>query len=175
LPAEQIDVVVHPQSMVHSFVEFVDGSLIAQLSKNDMKFPILYSLTYPDRIRSPFGRLDLSSLARLDFQELDHRRYPAVGLARAMLAAGGGMPAVLNAANEVAVAAFLEGKISFPDIVAVVSRTADAVGSVPPPSSVEEAEQIDQTARRKAADLVAGGRRTAATVAAGISTSRSSL
>jgi 1-deoxy-D-xylulose-5-phosphate reductoisomerase len=175
LAAEQIDVVVHPQSMVHSFVEFVDGSLIAQLSKNDMKFPILYALTYPDRIRSPFGRLDLSSLARLDFQELDHRRYPAVGLARAMLAAGGGMPAVLNAANEVAVAAFLEGKISFPDIVALVSRTADAVGSVPSPSSVEEAEQIDQTARRKAADLVAGGRRTAATAAAGISTSRSSF
>jgi 1-deoxy-D-xylulose-5-phosphate reductoisomerase len=82
-----------------------------------------------------------------------------------MLAAGGGMPAVLNAANEVAVEAFLAGKISFPDIVAVVSRTADAVGSVPSPSSVEEAEQIDQTARRKAADLVAGARPAAARVA----------
>ncbi len=165
LPAEQIDVVIHPQSWVHSFVEYVDGSLIAQLSKNDMKFPILYALTYPERIRSPFGRLDLSALARLDFQEVDSRRYPAVGLARAMLAAGGGMPAVLNAGNEVAVEAFLAGKISFPDIVAVVSRTADAVGSVPSPSSVEEAEQIDQTARRKAAELVAGARPAAARVA----------
>jgi 1-deoxy-D-xylulose-5-phosphate reductoisomerase len=158
LPAEQIDVVIHPQSAVHSFVEYVDGSLIAQLSKNDMKFPILYALTYPDRIRSPFGRLDLSTLARLDFQDVDVRRYPAVDLARAMLAAGGGMPAVLNAANEVAVEAFLQGKISFPDIVALVSRTADAVGSVPSPSSVEEAEQIDQRARRKAAELAAGVR-----------------
>jgi 1-deoxy-D-xylulose-5-phosphate reductoisomerase len=143
----------------------VDGSLIAQLSKNDMKFPILYALTYPDRIRSPFGRLDLSSLARLDFQDLDDRRYPAVGLARAMLAAGGGMPAVLNAANEVAVDAFLKGKISFPDIVAVVSRTADAVGAVPSPSSVEEAEQIDQRARRRATELVGGAQPAAARVA----------
>jgi len=158
VPAEQIDVVIHPQSWVHSFVEYVDGSLIAQLSKNDMKFPILYALSYPERIRSPFGRLDLSNLTRLDFQDLDARRYPAVGLARAMLAAGGGMPAVLNAANEVAVEAFLQGKISFPDIVALVSRTADAVGSVPSPTSVEEAEQIDQTARRKAAALVAATR-----------------
>jgi 1-deoxy-D-xylulose-5-phosphate reductoisomerase len=165
LPAEQIDVVIHPQSAVHSFVEYVDGSLIAQLSKNDMKFPILYALTYPDRIRSPFGRLDLSSLARLDFQDLDDRRYPAVGLARAMLAAGGGMPAVLNAANEVAVDAFLKGKISFPDIVAVVSRTADAVGAVPSPSSVEEAEQIDQRARRRATELVGGAQPAAARVA----------
>jgi 1-deoxy-D-xylulose-5-phosphate reductoisomerase len=165
VPAEQIDVVIHPQSWVHSFVEYVDGSLIAQLSKNDMKFPILYALTYPERIRSPFGRLDFSNLTRLDFQDLDARRYPAVGLARAMLAAGGGMPAVLNAANEVAVEAFLQGKISFPDIVALVSRTADAVGSVPTPSSVEEAEQIDQTARRKAAGLVSGARPAAARVA----------
>jgi 1-deoxy-D-xylulose-5-phosphate reductoisomerase len=158
VPAEEIDVVIHPQSAVHSFVEYVDGSLIAQLSKNDMKFPILYALTYPDRIPSPFGRLELSSLARLDFQEVEPRRYPAVGLARQALSAGGGMPAVVNAANEVAVEAFLQGKISFPDIVGVVAETGAAVGSVPSPASVEHAEAIDQDARRRATELVASAR-----------------
>jgi 1-deoxy-D-xylulose-5-phosphate reductoisomerase len=154
LPVDRIDVVIHPQSAVHSFVEYVDGSLIAQLSKNDMKLPILYALTYPDRIPTPFGRLDLATLARLDFAEVDPRRYPAVGLAREALRAGGGMPAVLNAANEVAVDAFLTGKISFPDIVAVVAETAAAVGAVHSPGSVDEAEAIDQEARRKAEVLV---------------------
>jgi len=154
VPAERIDVLIHPQSVVHSFVEYVDGSLIAQLSKNDMKFPILYALTYPDRIPSPFGRIGLSELSRLDFQEVDPRRYPAVGLAREALRAGGAMPAVLNAANEVAVEAFLQGKISFPDIVQVVAETGAAVGSLPSPASVEEAESIDQTARRRASELL---------------------
>jgi 1-deoxy-D-xylulose-5-phosphate reductoisomerase len=154
VPAAKIDVLVHPQSAVHSLVEYVDGSLIAQISKNDMKFPILYALTYPDRIPSPFGRLDLADLSRMDFQPVDPRRYPAVGLARAALEAGGGMPAVLNAANEVAVEAFLQGKISFPDIVSVVSEAAAAAGSLPSPSSVEEAEAIDAGARRKASELV---------------------
>ncbi len=156
LPVDRIDVVIHPQSAVHSLVEYVDGSLIAQISKNDMKFPILYALTYPERIASPFGRLDLSELSRLDFQQVDPRRYPAVGLAREALRSGGGMPAVLNAANEVAVEAFLQGKISFPDIVGVVSETGSSIGSVPSPSSVEEAESIDRTARRKASERVRG-------------------
>ncbi|HTO88586.1 MAG TPA: 1-deoxy-D-xylulose-5-phosphate reductoisomerase [Thermoanaerobaculia bacterium] len=158
LPVEKIDVVIHPQSAVHSFVEYVDGSLIAQLSKNDMKFPILYALTYPDRLPSPFGRLELSSLSRLDFEPVDPRRYPAVDLARAALKAGGGMPAVLNAANEVAVEAFLQGKISFPEIVGVVAEAGDNFGSVPSPSSVEEAEEIDQAARRKASEIVGTAR-----------------
>jgi len=158
LPGERIDVVIHPQSAVHSLVEYVDGSLIAQLSKNDMRFPILYALTYPDRIPSPFGRLELSALSRLDFQEVDPRRYPAVALARAALESGGGMPAVLNAANEVAVEAFLQGKISFPDIVAVVAETVGAVGSIPSPSSVEAAEETDRAARRKASERVESAR-----------------
>ena len=128
LPGPKIDVVIHPQSAVHSMVEFVDGSLVAQLSLNDMRFPILYALAYPDRVANPFGRLDLVSIGRLDFQALEPERYPAVAVARAALAPGGGAPAVLNAANEVAVAAFLEGKISFPDIVHVVSETCAARG-----------------------------------------------
>ena len=165
MPVERIDVLVHPQSSVHSFVEYVDGSLIAQLSLNDMKFPILYALTYPERIPAPFGRLDLAALARLDFEPVDPRRYPAVGLAREALRAGGGMPAVVNAANEVAVAAFLDGTICFPDIVGVVAETAAAIGATPSPSSVDEAEGIDASARRTASERVA--RAAAAVRAAG--------
>ncbi|HEV2062930.1 MAG TPA: 1-deoxy-D-xylulose-5-phosphate reductoisomerase [Thermoanaerobaculia bacterium] len=153
LPAEKIDVVIHPQSAVHSVVEFVDGSLVAQLAPNDMRFPILYALAYPERVANPFGRLDLVALGRLDFYEVEPERYPAVGLAREALARGGGAPAVMNAANEVAVAAFLEGKISFPDIVHVVSETCAAEGRVPAPASVAEAEAIDGAARRRAGDL----------------------
>jgi 1-deoxy-D-xylulose-5-phosphate reductoisomerase len=151
---EKIAVVVHPQSVVHSLVEFVDGSYLAQLGRNDMKFPILYALSYPERVANAFGRLDLVEVGRLEFFELDPARYPAVGLARAALAAGGGMPAVVNAANEVAVEAFLAGKISFPGIVAVVSDTASASGRVSAPGSLEEAEEIDRMARDRAGEAV---------------------
>ncbi len=153
LPAERISVVLHPQSVIHSFVEFVDGSLVAQLARNDMKFPIAYALTYPDRFPNRFGRLDLLTLGRLEFYEVEPERYPAVDLARQALGSGGGMPAVVNAANEVAVEAFLQGKISFPGIVAVVSETASAVGAVRPPASLDEAEEIDRMARRQARDF----------------------
>jgi 1-deoxy-D-xylulose-5-phosphate reductoisomerase len=154
LPGEKIDAVIHPQSLIHSFVEFVDGSLVAQLAKNDMKFPIVYALSYPERLPNDFGRLDLVALSRLDFFELDPRRYPALGLARAALAAGGGMPAILNAANEIAVAAFLEGKISFPDIVNVVSATMETTGRKAAPASLDEAEEVDRAAREAASALV---------------------
>jgi 1-deoxy-D-xylulose-5-phosphate reductoisomerase len=163
LPGEKIDAVIHPQSLIHSFVEFVDGSLVAQLAKNDMKFPIVYALSYPERLPNDFGRLDLVALSRLDFFELDPRRYPAIGLARAALAAGGGMPAVLNAANEIAVAAFLEGKISFPDIVSVVSATMETTGHRAAPASLDEAEEVDRASREAASTLV---RRRPAPVAA---------
>ncbi len=154
LPGERIDVVIHPQSLIHSFVEFVDGSLLAQMAKNDMKFPIVYALSYPDRFANDFGRLDLVALARLDFFDVEPRRYPALTLARQALAAGGGMPAVLNAANEIAVAAFLEGKISFPDIVSVVSRTMDSAGRTPAPASLEEAEGVDRASREAASAII---------------------
>jgi 1-deoxy-D-xylulose-5-phosphate reductoisomerase len=150
----QIDVVIHPQSVIHSFVEFVDGSLVAQIARNDMRFPILYALSYPERLPNPFGRLDLVGLGHLEFHEVDRERYPALGVARAALEAGGGVPAVVNAANEVAVEAFLEGKISFPDIVAVVSETAAAQGRLPAPATVEEAESIDREARRAASRIL---------------------
>ena len=153
LPGEKIDVVIHPQSAVHSIVEFVDGSQVAQLSPNDMRFPILYALAYPDRVPNPFGRLDLVALSRLEFFEVEPARYPAVDLARRALASGGGAPAVLNAANEVAVEAFLTGKISFPDIVHLVSETCAAQGRVPAPATVAEAEEIDTAARRRAGEI----------------------
>jgi 1-deoxy-D-xylulose-5-phosphate reductoisomerase len=163
LPGDRIDAVIHPQSLIHSFVEFVDGSLVAQLARNDMKFPIVYALSYPERHPNPFGRLDLVALSRLDFFELDLKRYPAIGLARQALAAAGAMPAVLNAANEVAVAAFLEGKISFPDIVNVVSGTMESTGRRPAPGSLDEAEDADRAARETTSVLV---RRRPAPVAA---------
>ena len=154
LPEERIEVVIHPQSLIHSFVEFVDGSLVAQLARNDMKFPIVYALSYPERLANAFGRLDLVALARLDFVPVEPRRYPALGLAREALRAGGGMPAVLNAANEVAVAAFLEGKISFPDIVNLVSEVMNAVGPNSAPQSLEEAERLDAKARQEASAVL---------------------
>ena len=153
LPSSRIDVVIHPQSVIHSFVEFVDGSLVAQISRNDMKFPILNAISHPDRLPNPFGTLDLDEVGRLEFEEVDPRRYPALGLARAALESGGGMPAVVNGANEVAVEAFLEGKISFPDIVAVVAETAAAFGRAPAPRSLDEAEEIDRRARRSASRI----------------------
>jgi 1-deoxy-D-xylulose-5-phosphate reductoisomerase len=153
LPPERISVVIHPQSVIHSFVEFADGSLIAQLAKNDMKFPIVYALTYPERLSNEFGRLDLVAVKKLEFFEVEPERYPAVELALEALRLGGGMPAVVNGANEVAVAAFLEGKISFPEIVSVVSETAEAAGTVPAPTTLDEAEDIDRMARRRASDI----------------------
>ncbi len=132
----------------------MDGSLVAQLAKNDMKFPIVYALSYPDRLPNAFGRLDVVALSRLDFAPVEPRRYPALGLAREALRAGGGMPAVLNAANEVAVAAFLEGKISFPDIVCVVSEAMNTVGPTLAPQSLEEAEEIDGRARQAASAIL---------------------
>ena len=126
LPASAIDVVVHPQSILHSFVEYRDGSWLAQLSVNDMIFPIQYALAWPERWANDFPRLPLESLGALELEPLDEARFPAVGLARRALAANSSAPAVLNAANEVAVGAFLEGRISFPRIVAVVDAVLDA-------------------------------------------------
>jgi 1-deoxy-D-xylulose-5-phosphate reductoisomerase len=117
---EQIAVVVHPESRVHSLVEYVDGTVIAQLSVNDMRFPILYALSYPERLPSPLGFLDLVEVGSLHFAQADERRFPCLRLAREALRAGGTVPAVLNAANEVSVAAFLAGRLRFTSIPAVV-------------------------------------------------------
>ncbi|HPA51235.1 MAG TPA: 1-deoxy-D-xylulose-5-phosphate reductoisomerase [Thermoanaerobaculia bacterium] len=156
VPPERIGVVIHPQSIVHSFVEWIDGSVIAQISPNDMRFPILYALTYPERVPTPMPKLDLPSLGTLELAALDERRYPAVPLAYAALRAGGTAPAVLNAANEVAVAAFLEGRIPYRSLVPVVERVL-ADHPVSPATTLEAVLEADREARRRAAELVSSG------------------
>jgi len=125
VPGERIDVVVHPQSIVHSLVEWRDGSWLAQLSVNDMIFPIQYALAWPERWDNEFPRLEPEKLGRLEFLPVDSQRFPAVALVRAALAAGESAPAVFNAANEVAVAAFLAGRIPFPAIVETARRVLE--------------------------------------------------
>jgi 1-deoxy-D-xylulose-5-phosphate reductoisomerase len=153
VPGDRIDVLIHPQSIVHSMVEYVDGSVLAQLSPNDMRFPILYALTYPERVPAPFARLALEELGRLDFAPLENDRYPAVGLAYDALRAGGSAPAVLNAANEEAVAAFLAGRIPYNEVVATVARVLGR-HEVVPVGSVAQALEHDAWARRAAHEIL---------------------
>ena len=148
MPAERIDIVIHPQSIVHSMVEYVDGSIIAQLSTTDMKFPIQYALLYPDRVTAPFARLDLARIRTLDFLPVDPERFPAVELAYAACRAGGSMPAVLNAANEVAVERFLAGELPFTGIVEVVNRVLEKHASEAAAiDSIDDALRYDAWAR----------------------------
>jgi 1-deoxy-D-xylulose-5-phosphate reductoisomerase len=125
LPAERIAIVVHPQSIVHSLVEYADGSLLAQLGSPDMRTPIAQALAYPKRIAAGVESLDLIKLGRLDFQAPDPGRFPALGLARAAAVAGGLAPAWLNAADEVAVQAFLDKRLNFGDIPGVIAATME--------------------------------------------------
>jgi 1-deoxy-D-xylulose-5-phosphate reductoisomerase len=128
MPFERVDVVVHPQSIVHSMVEFIDGAVLAQLGMPDMGIPILYALSYPDRLPCPAPLLDLVKVGALTFQAPDLGRFPCLDLARHAGMAGGGASVVLNAANEVAVAAFLEGRVRFMDIPRLIGRALDALG-----------------------------------------------
>lgn len=125
---EEIEVLIHPQSIVHSLVEYRDGSVLAQLGIPDMRIPIAYALSYPERLPLPLPGLDLTACADLQFFAPDHQNFPALQLAFTALVKGGTFPAVLNAANEVAVAAFLNGRVSFPQIAETVERTMDIVG-----------------------------------------------
>ena len=147
LPSDRIDILVHPQSVIHSLVEYVDGSVLAQLGSPDMRIPIAYALAWPDRMPTPAQRLDLAAIARLDFEEPNLERFPALRLAREALEAHGSAPAVLNAANEVAVASFLEGGIKFPDIARLV-ETALQENDRPAPQSIEDVFEIDRDVRR---------------------------
>ena len=146
LPSARIDILVHPQSVIHSLVEFIDGSVLAQLGSPDMRIPIAYALAWPERMPTPAQRLDLAAIARLDFGEPDLERFPALRLSREALEAGGSAPAALNAANEVAVATFLDGKISFPDISKLVDMALQENES-PAPRSIEDVFEIDRKVR----------------------------
>ncbi|NDD56531.1 MAG: 1-deoxy-D-xylulose-5-phosphate reductoisomerase [Verrucomicrobia bacterium] len=133
LPMAQVDVVVHPQSIVHSMVEFVDGSVLAQLSVTDMCFPIQYAITYPERRPSGLPPLDLPKLGALTFEKPDEKRFPALRLAREAGEAGGTLPGVFNAANEMAVEAFLDEKIPFPKIWGLVEAVMESHQNIPRP------------------------------------------
>ena len=146
MPTDRIDILIHPQSVIHSLVEFVDGSLLAQLGSPDMRIPISYALAWPERMPSPAERLDLASIARFDFEEPDEARFPALRLVREALARGGAAPAVLNAANEAAVAAFLDGQIRFTGIADLVEEALGQTGCECP-ATIGDVIAIDRETR----------------------------
>jgi 1-deoxy-D-xylulose-5-phosphate reductoisomerase len=157
LAPDELDVVVHAQSIVHGLVEFRDGSVIAQLGSPDMRIPISHCLAWPVRMGTPAARLDLARIGTLTFEEPDMVRFPALALARQALAEGGSAPTILNAANEVAVREFVDRRLGFSGIAALVEATLEAVqrrDGTAEPQSVEEALAIDHNSRRLAADLL---------------------
>ncbi len=157
LRPDELDVVVHPQSVVHGLVEFRDGSVIAQLGSPDMRIPISHCLAWPIRMATPAPRLDLARVANLTFEEPDPVRFPALAIARRALAAGGAAPTILNAANEIAVREFVGRRLGFTGIPALVEATLDAAerrGETAEPQSVEDALAVDHNARRIAASLL---------------------
>jgi 1-deoxy-D-xylulose-5-phosphate reductoisomerase len=154
LPSERIDVVVHPQSVIHGLVTYHDGSVLAHLGTPDMRTPIAYVLGWPGRTAAPMQRLDLATVGRLTFEPPDPQRFPALRLAREALVQGGGTPTVLNAANETAVNAFIDGRIGFLDIAATIEETLAAM-PVGPLGSLDDVYHIDREARRLAAELAA--------------------
>jgi len=148
LPSERIEILIHPQSTVHSLVEFIDGSVLAQLGAADMRIPIAYALAWPERLETPADRLNLAGLGRLDFEAPDLERFPALRIARDALEAGGAAPIVLNAANEIAVDSFLKGRIRFPEIARAVEQ-ALAKSAPEAPGSIADVLEIDRATRER--------------------------
>lgn len=159
LPPDEIDVLVHPQSVVHGLVEFRDGSVVAQLGPPDMRVPIAHCLAWPERIDGPAPRLDLARLRELTFEDADLTRFPALRLAREAMVKGGAAPTVLNAADEVAVGEFIAGRIPFLAIATLVEKTLEAAqarGLLADPASIDAALAVDHIARCLAGDLIGG-------------------
>ena len=154
LPEDRIDILVHPQSVIHSLVSYIDGSVLAQLGSPDMRTPIAYALAWPRRMAAPSARLDLAEIASLTFEAPDTVRFPAMALARQALKEGGGAPTVLNAANEIAVAGFLAGRVAFLDIARVVEETLTRVPQCRL-VSFEQVHELDRLARDEAGRRVA--------------------
>jgi 1-deoxy-D-xylulose-5-phosphate reductoisomerase len=153
LPYDRIDVVVHPQSVIHSFVEFIDGSVLAQMSVPTMELPVLYALTHPDRVADEgVPTFDPVKLSPMTYEPVNHERFPALGLGIAAGKTGGAAPAVFNAANECAVAAFLAGKIRFPDISRGIASALDKLGNMPA-STREQLLAADAAARRHVQEM----------------------
>jgi len=153
LPPERIEVLIHPQSVVHSLVEYIDGSVLAQLGSPDMRVPIAHALAWPERMATPAQRLDLATIHKLEFEQPDLQRFPALRIARHALEQGGAAAIVLNAANEVAVAGFLAGQIGFTEIASLVERTLDRA-SAGAPGSIEEVIQVDLETRNAVSQLI---------------------
>jgi 1-deoxy-D-xylulose-5-phosphate reductoisomerase len=151
---EKLGIVVHPQSVIHSMVEFRDRSTLAQLGPSDMRVPIASCLAWPQRMDTPLAPLDLATIGQLTFEAPNETLFPATRLAREAIAAGGAAPAILNAANEVAVAAFLAGQIRFTRIAALVEETLARSNDAPRPASLDEVLAVDQSARRQALSLL---------------------
>jgi 1-deoxy-D-xylulose-5-phosphate reductoisomerase len=153
VPHDRIEIVLHRQSVIHSLVDYVDGSMLAQLGPSDMRVPIAHTLAWPDRMATPMAPLDLVALGRLDFEAPDPVRFPALRLARDVLDAGGARPAILNAANEIAVEAFLQRRIGFLEIAAIVADTLDRYDPAPP-ATLAAVIAVDAEARVVAAERV---------------------
>lgn len=151
---DRLGIVVHPQSVIHSMVEFRDRSTLAQLGPSDMRVPIASCLAWPQRMETPLAPLDLAAIGELTFFPPDETRFPATRLAREAIRAGGSAPAILNAANEVAVAAFLAGQIGFTRIAAMVEETLQRSNDAPRPATLDEVLAVDQSARRHALTLL---------------------
>lgn len=152
---DRLKIVVHPQSVVHSMVEYRDGSTLAQLGPADMRVPIASCLAWPKRMETPMPPLDLAGIGRLDFEAPDETRFPATRIAREAAQAGGAAPAVLNAANEVAVAAFLGGHLAFTDIAVTVERILASGNQPPAPRSLEDVLAVDAATRSRAREMLA--------------------
>jgi 1-deoxy-D-xylulose-5-phosphate reductoisomerase len=153
LPSNQLEIVIHPQSVIHSMVEFIDGSVLAQLGSPDMRIPIAFALAWPERMATPARKLDLTMIARLDFEAPDVQRFPALELARDALEAGGPAPIVLNAANEVAVGSFLAGDIRFPEIVRLVRDIVNE-SKFDIPRSIGDVLEIDRVTRARTSAMM---------------------
>ncbi|PLX39983.1 MAG: 1-deoxy-D-xylulose-5-phosphate reductoisomerase [Hyphomicrobiales bacterium] len=156
---ERIDILVHPQSIIHSVVEYDDGSVLAQMGMPDMRTPIAYALAWPERMKTPVERLDLAEIGQLTFESPDSERFPALAIAREALKTGRGAPTVMNAANEVAVAAFLADRIGYLDIARFVEQTidqADRTGELCRPGSLEDVLSLDAAGRELCSALISG-------------------
>ena len=155
LPYRQIEAVIHPQSIVHSMVEYVDGSTLAQLSPPNMKGPIAYAINWPVRLPGSTKAMDWSQKHTLEFEPIDNERFPVIELARRCGELGGGLPAIFNAANEVAVAAFLAGEISFTSIIESVDLAVQKLGSaVNPIRDLADVSAIENDARKVAGEII---------------------
>jgi len=157
IPEDRIDILVHPQSIIHSMVTYIDGSVLAQLGTPDMRTPISYTLAWPHRMTAPSARLDLGQIATLTFETPDSERFPALTLAREALKTGGSAPTILNASNEVAVAGFLDGRLGFLDIPRVVAETLEKMPSGVI-GSVDDVLSVDAAARQVAKDIMSDTR-----------------